>query len=38
MALSIQHPPSSENDVETLKLHLLDENNQIFLRMRAVFP
>jgi deoxyhypusine monooxygenase len=30
-------PPSSENDVAKLKLHLLDENNQMFLRMRAVF-
>ena len=30
-------PPSSENNVEKLKLHLLDEENQMFLRMRAVF-
>ena len=30
-------PPSSEKDVEILKLQLLDENNQMFLRMRAVF-
>jgi len=30
-------PPSSENIVETLKLHLLDENTKMFLRMRAVF-
>jgi deoxyhypusine monooxygenase len=30
-------PPSSENDIEKLKLHLLDESNQMFLRMRAVF-
>jgi deoxyhypusine monooxygenase len=30
-------PPSLEADVEKLKLQLLDENNQMFLRMRTVF-
>ena len=30
-------PPSNENDIQKLKLHLLDESNQMFLRMRAVF-
>ena len=30
-------PPSLEVDIEKLKLQLLDENNQMFLRMRTVF-
>ena len=30
-------PPSLETDIEKLKLQLLDENNQMFLRMRTVF-
>jgi deoxyhypusine monooxygenase len=30
-------PPSAEPDVEKLKIQLLDENNQMFLRMRTVF-
>ena len=30
-------PPSTELDVEKLKHQLLDENSQMFLRMRTVF-
>jgi deoxyhypusine monooxygenase len=30
-------PPSLEPDIEKLKIQLLDEDNQMFLRMRTVF-